>query len=163
MSYETQSGARAYLLIDSLLGRRRPWFYLLTPRGRGGGVENGTPLHEGEGHLPLPSGPGRLLPCWTCTCSRRCADLHSRRRTCPKRKTASPWHHIGTNRHEEGVHLRPRHRRAEVGGEVVTVACGVPVPVGGAEIYLLTPPSRSRPSANHLLTYPQVLVRHRLT
>jgi hypothetical protein len=36
VSYEIQSGARAYLLIDSLLGRRRPWFYLLTPRGRGG-------------------------------------------------------------------------------------------------------------------------------
>jgi len=55
VSYETQSGARAYLLIDSLLGRRRPWFYLLTPRGRGGRERN--TCAEVEGHLPLPSVP----------------------------------------------------------------------------------------------------------
>jgi hypothetical protein len=74
VSYETQSGARAYLLIDSLLGRRRPWFYLLTPRGRGGRERN--TCAEVEGHLPLPSVPGPA-PCWTCTCSRRCVCLRT--------------------------------------------------------------------------------------
>ena len=61
-----------------------------------------------------------------------------------------------------------RHRRAEVSGDgVVSPSLAVimlsthGVPVGEArdrEIYVLT-----AQGANHLLTYPQVLVRHRLT
>jgi hypothetical protein len=67
VSYEIHSGARAYLLIDSLLGRRGPWFYLLTPRGRGGGVRErntyaevlfGPPRHPPS----LPPSPESTSP-----------------------------------------------------------------------------------------------------
>jgi hypothetical protein len=57
VSYEIQSGARAYLLIDSLLGRRRPWFYLLTPRGRGGRERNTYESHR----QPAPGRRGQAV------------------------------------------------------------------------------------------------------
>ena len=158
VSYETQSGARAYLLIDSLyLLSYLPLGFTYLPLGGGGGVENGTPLHEGERGPPAPAFGARppQAPCWTCTCSRRCADLHCMR-FAPARmsetKNGVALAPIVTRKASISLRLGDRarrHRRAEVSGDgVVSPSLAVimlsthGVPVGEArdrEIYVLTP------------------------